>query len=310
MAELGKNRKLGQVMLDDLPHGPAGSVRVELVITVDVESILGVTARELKTGKEASVTIRPSGGLSQREIVEIINRPPPRSTRSRVRLHKRASSAPSCACRLASNPSARPTTTIRHDRAGSRAAARGGPASEVEMTAERVDPAVLKVADAVGALIESWGFKRNMGRMWTVLYLEDRPLTAGDLQDRLGLSTGAVSMLLAELVRSGIVQKGRGSSVSAAREHYEAETSLWKMVSRVFRERELNWIKTAVDAFAAAGEELEPGRDAATQADRRACRERLARLAQVGAKLLESILDGESVDSLPIKTMGELARRL
>ena len=72
--ELGKNRKLGQVVLEDLPPGPAGSVRVELVMTVDVESILGVTARELKTGKEASVTIRPSGGLSQREIVEIINR--------------------------------------------------------------------------------------------------------------------------------------------------------------------------------------------------------------------------------------------
>jgi molecular chaperone DnaK len=72
--DVSKNRKLGQVVLDDLPGGPAGSVRVELVMTVDVESILGVTARELRTGKEASVTIRPSGGLSQREIVEIINR--------------------------------------------------------------------------------------------------------------------------------------------------------------------------------------------------------------------------------------------
>jgi len=69
-----KNRKLGQVVLDDLPRGPAGSVRVELVITVDVESILSVTAREIKTGREASVKIRPSGGLSQREIVEIITR--------------------------------------------------------------------------------------------------------------------------------------------------------------------------------------------------------------------------------------------
>ncbi len=72
--DVTKNRKLGQVVLDDLPPGPAGSVRVELVMTVDVESILGVTARELKSGREASVTIRPSGGLSQREIVEIINR--------------------------------------------------------------------------------------------------------------------------------------------------------------------------------------------------------------------------------------------
>ena len=173
------------------------------------------------------------------------------------------------------------------------------------MTNARVDPAVLKVADAVGALIESWGFKRNMGRMWTVLYLEDHPLTAGDLQDRLGLSTGAVSMLLAELVQWGIVKKAW--VVGERREHYEAETSLWKMVSRVFRERELNWIKTAVDAFAAAGAELEPGRDARKKliAERVA---NLVQLAGVGAKLLEQILDGESVDNLPIKTMGELAK--
>jgi molecular chaperone DnaK len=72
--DVNKNRKLGQVILDDLPRGPAGSIRVELSITIDVESILSVTARELRSGRVASVTIRPSGGLSQREIVEIINR--------------------------------------------------------------------------------------------------------------------------------------------------------------------------------------------------------------------------------------------
>jgi molecular chaperone DnaK len=72
--DVTKNRKLGQVVLDDLPPGPAGSVRVELVMTVDVESLLNVSAKELRTGKESSVVIRPSGGLSQREIVEIINR--------------------------------------------------------------------------------------------------------------------------------------------------------------------------------------------------------------------------------------------
>jgi HTH-type transcriptional regulator, glycine betaine synthesis regulator len=172
-------------------------------------------------------------------------------------------------------------------------------------TDQSVDPAVLKVADAVGALIESWGFKRNMGRMWTVLYLEDHPLTAADLQDRLGLSTGAVSMLLAELVQWGIVKKAW--VVGERREHYEAETSLWKMVSRVFRERELNWIKTAVESFRRAEGELEPGRDARKKliAERVA---NLVQLAGVGAKLLEQILDGESVDNLPIKTMGELAK--
>jgi molecular chaperone DnaK len=73
-ADVGNNRKLGQIVLDDLPPGPAGATRVELVMTANVESILSVTARELKTGRAASVTIRPSGGLSQREIIEIINR--------------------------------------------------------------------------------------------------------------------------------------------------------------------------------------------------------------------------------------------
>jgi molecular chaperone DnaK len=73
-SDLRGNRKLGQVVLDNLPPGPAGSVRVELVITVDVEAMLSVTAREVRSGRQASVTIRPSGGLSQREIVEIINR--------------------------------------------------------------------------------------------------------------------------------------------------------------------------------------------------------------------------------------------
>jgi HTH-type transcriptional regulator, glycine betaine synthesis regulator len=173
------------------------------------------------------------------------------------------------------------------------------------MAKDRVDPAVLKVADAVGALIESWGFKRNMGRMWTVLYLEDHPLTAGDLGERLGLSSGAVSMLLAELLQWGAVKKSW--VVGDRREHFEPETSIWKMVSRVFRDRELNWIRTARDSLGEAQEELEPGRDAR----KKLIAERIAglvQLAEVGAHLLESVLEGQAIDSLPLKTVGELAK--
>ncbi len=171
--------------------------------------------------------------------------------------------------------------------------------------AERVDPAVLKVADAIGSLMESWGFKRNMGRMWAVLYLEDHPLTASELGERLGLSTGAVSMLLAELIQWGIVKKAW--VVGERREHYEAETSIWKMVSRVFRERELRWIRTAQDELQVAGGELKL--PASSRRDLIAQRiASLTQLAQVGAQLLESVLEGESIDSLPIKQVGELAK--
>jgi DNA-binding transcriptional regulator GbsR (MarR family) len=167
-----------------------------------------------------------------------------------------------------------------------------------------VDPAVLKVADAVGALIEAWGFRRNMGRMWAVLYLEDHPLTAADLGERLGLSTGAVSMLVNELVHWGIIKKTW--VVGERREHFEAETSIWKMISRVFRERELRWIRTAHEAFAEARGELEAGDDPRHQliASRVAG---LTQLAEVGAHLLQTMLEGEAIDSLPIKQVGELA---
>jgi DNA-binding transcriptional regulator GbsR (MarR family) len=144
-----------------------------------------------------------------------------------------------------------------------------------------------------------------MGRMWAVLFLEDHPLNAGDLGDRLGLSTGAVSMLLTEMQEWGAVKKAW--VVGERREHYEAETSIWKMVSRVFRERELIWIRAASEAFESAGNELQPGTDERTQliAKRIAG---LTQLAQVGAHLLDSMLQGEAVDSLPLKTMGELAK--
>jgi HTH-type transcriptional regulator, glycine betaine synthesis regulator len=170
-----------------------------------------------------------------------------------------------------------------------------------------VDPAVLRVADAVGALIENWGFKRNMGRMWTVLYLEDHPLTAAELGDRLGLSTGSVSMLLTEMQQWGVIKKTW--VVGERREHFEAETSIWKLVQRVLRDRELNWIRTAHEEFQAAGKELSPGRK--DDARRKLIAERitgLTQLAQVGQHLLESVLQGDAVETLPLKTVGELAK--
>ena len=178
------------------------------------------------------------------------------------------------------------------------------------MAEAAVDGVVLRVADAVGALMEAWGFKRNMGRLWALLYLEQRPLSAADIGDRLALSTGAVSMLLTELQQWSIVKKTW--IPGERREHYEAETSIWKMVSRVFRERELRWIEDALAAFEGAQKELaaspaEPAADPA-RAHLETQIAALTQLAQVGSHLLRAILDGAAVDALPLKTVGELAQ--
>ena len=56
-------------------------------------------------------------------------------------------------------------------------------------------PTEAAVGDVVGRLIQFWGFKRNMGRVWTVLYLSPDPLSAEDLRNALGLSSGAVDAI-------------------------------------------------------------------------------------------------------------------
>jgi HTH-type transcriptional regulator, glycine betaine synthesis regulator len=174
----------------------------------------------------------------------------------------------------------------------------------------QLDETALRVADAVGALMEGWGFKRNMGRLWTVLYLENRPVSAAEIGDLLQLSSGAVSMLLTELQQWGAVKKAWVPG--ERREYYEPETSIWKMVSRVFRERELRWIREALESFESANAQLTASTSGAQPDDRtRLVVERvggLTELARVGAHLLETMLEGSSVDALPIKTVGELAQ--
>jgi molecular chaperone DnaK len=72
--DVKSNRKLGEIRLEDLPEGKRGSVRIELTLTANVESILEVKARELSTGKQTTVRLAPSGGLTHDEIIRIIER--------------------------------------------------------------------------------------------------------------------------------------------------------------------------------------------------------------------------------------------
>src|SRR5262249_24985615 len=113
-------------------------------------------------------------------------------------------------------------------------------------------------------------------------------------------------MLLTELQQWSVVKKTWVPG--ERRDYYEAETNIWKPVSRVFRERELRWIQTAAEEFEATRDELGAPPDDDEHARAVTARiEGLAELARVGAALLEAVLAGESIDALPIKTVGELA---
>jgi DNA-binding transcriptional regulator GbsR (MarR family) len=165
-------------------------------------------------------------------------------------------------------------------------------ATDDELTAAR-DLAI----DACGRIIQFWGFTRTMGRAFGLLYLSREPLPQSEIQARLGISAGSASMTLAALGRWGVVHKVwvRGQR----REHYQAETDFWKMISGVINERERREIGAAVEvvgraeaiarqAQAALAAVPTGGRRAKGEAD--FVVERVARLGDI-CRLGETLLD-------------------
>lgn len=165
-------------------------------------------------------------------------------------------------------------------------------------------PSEAAVSDVVGRLIEFWGFKRNMGRIWAVLYLSPEPLSAEDLRQALKLSSGAVSMTLNELARWGVVRKVWVQG--ERKDFYAAEVQLWRMISRVFSEREKTEIVMAIESFEEAladVSKLRSSADPKTRARAELQYERikqLLELARLGKRLVETLLATAKIDAEPL----------
>ncbi len=167
--------------------------------------------------------------------------------------------------------------------------------------------AELQVADAVGSLMELWGFRRQLGRIWSVLFLSEKPLAAPELCERLQISTGLLSMSLSELRRWGVVKSV--DIPGDRKEHFEAETNIWMLVRRVLGEREKKVIEGALAAIAEALAEVKAAQSDADPAVKALSRfrarrlEQLVALCRVGLLMLNTLLDGARLDLGPLKAI-------
>lgn len=66
------NKSLGHFRLEGIPPMPAGVPQIEVCFDIDSNGILHVTAKELSTGKEASIKIENTTTLSEEEIQRMI----------------------------------------------------------------------------------------------------------------------------------------------------------------------------------------------------------------------------------------------
>ncbi|TKJ39348.1 MAG: molecular chaperone DnaK [Planctomycetes bacterium B3_Pla] len=62
------NRTLGRFQLADLPPAPRGVPQIEVAFDIDANGILNVSAKDLGTGKQQSIEIKSSSGLSETEV--------------------------------------------------------------------------------------------------------------------------------------------------------------------------------------------------------------------------------------------------
>ena len=66
------NKSLGQFNLEGIDAAPKGQPQIEVTLDIDSDGILNVSAKDKNTGKEQSITIKASSGLSDEEVEKMI----------------------------------------------------------------------------------------------------------------------------------------------------------------------------------------------------------------------------------------------
>ena len=70
--QAGQNKSLGRFDLTDIPPAPRGMPQIEVSFDIDANGILNVSAKDKATGKEQSIVIKASSGLSDDEIEQMV----------------------------------------------------------------------------------------------------------------------------------------------------------------------------------------------------------------------------------------------
>jgi DNA-binding transcriptional regulator GbsR (MarR family) len=174
------------------------------------------------------------------------------------------------------------------------------PADPPEPARHHLRPWEQVACDAVGTVIEFWGFKHNQGRVWALLYLRGEPYTATVIQRELGLSKGGVSILVRELEQWGVVRRVRLPGQRAW--HFEAERDLMAMIRLVLQARESRVVSRVLADLQRAEELIR--QDPTATREQRERLTRMVRLARAIDRAVATFMEtarldaGRAVDAL------------
>ena len=119
--------------------------------------------------------------------------------------------------------------------------------TEITELTGQMPPALERFILQWGDMGGQWGVNRSVAQIQALLYLSERPLTAEDIADRLAMARSNVSNSIKELLAWKLIR--RVPILGVRRDHYEAETDLWEMVTRIAAGRKAREIDPAVAAL-------------------------------------------------------------
>ncbi len=97
-------------------------------------------------------------------------------------------------------------------------------------------PELQELSEQIGEFIHYWGFKRVHGRIWTQLFLSDKPLDSADLVRQMKISKALVSISVRELLEYEVITEAgksdRGTNL------YSVNHDVLQVILNVLRGRE------------------------------------------------------------------------
>jgi DNA-binding transcriptional regulator GbsR (MarR family) len=139
--------------------------------------------------------------------------------------------------------------------------------TETTVTNEKLPAAIERFILHWGDLGGKWGVNRSVAQIHALLYLSERPRTAEEIAERLGMARSNVSNSLKELIAWNLIR--RVPIMGDRRDHFEAESDIWEMVARIAAGRKEREFDPALKALRACVAEAQGDAHIHPTADKR-----------------------------------------
>ena len=97
-------------------------------------------------------------------------------------------------------------------------------------------PEMEELSNLIGDFIRYWGFKQIHGRIWSLIYLSEKPLDASELMQGLGVSKALMSLSLKDLLNYDVIRETH--KTERGTQAYEANPQVLDVITGVLRTRE------------------------------------------------------------------------